>query len=225
MNSENKSKNKKKKRHGNFLYDFVRITGGIPVLLYMRPKNLYPQGNKDAKGKVLISANHTSFLDPISAHVAFLNRRLYILATKDLFETRLKDFFFKRAHCIKVDKDNFNMSSFHEVVERLNENCAVLIFPEGQVNREAENQLLAFKSGAVLMALRAKAPIQPIYIVNREKWYKRQVVVKGAPIDVSSMVGKIPTKADIDRITEYIRLKEIELKQYYEDYIRAKKKK
>ena len=100
-----------------------------------------------------------------------------------------------------------------------------MIFPEGQVNREAENQLLAFKSGAVLMALRAKAPIQPIYIVNREKWYKRQVVVKGAPIDVSSMVGKIPTKADIDRITEYIRLKEIELKQYYEDYIRAKKKK
>lgn len=227
MNSEKNCKDKAKKRkkkQGNFLYDFVRVTGAVPMLLYMRPKILYPYGKCDAKGAVLISANHSSLLDPISALLAFKTRRLNSLATKDLYNTRLKAFFFNKMHCIVVDKDNFSMSSFHAVVERLQENKAVLIFPEGKVNRESDNSLLAFKSGAVLMALKAKAPIQPIYIAKRDKWYHRQTIVKGAPIDVAAMAGERPTKADLDRISALIREREIALKECCKEYLASKKK-
>ena len=45
-------------------------------------------------------------------------------------------------HCIQVDKENFSMDSFHEVIRRLKDDKVVLIFPEGQVNRN-EKEILA----------------------------------------------------------------------------------
>ena len=228
MNSEKNlkdNKQKKNKKYGNFYYDFVKVTGALPVLLWMRPKILRPYGKKKLKGGVLISANHRSYLDPIIVHCAFSGRRLHSLATKDLFNTKLKSAFFNRMHCIEVDKDNFTLSAFHEIVTRLKDGKAVVIFPEGQINTSQNaNSLLTFKSGAALMAHKSAAPILPVYIVKREKWYQRQRIVVGEPVDIRAMVGDTPTMADFSRVSEYLRDKEMELMEYYEGWRNRKNK-
>lgn len=219
MSSEN---NLKKTRHKdrifyNFGYDFVKVTGALPALIWMRPKVHRPFGKPDTRGGLMISSNHPTFLDPIIALLAFPERRLHCLATKDLFRKERNAFFFKKVHCIIIDKENFNMSSFHEVVERLKEDKAVLIFPEGQVNRDAEAKpLLAFKSGMVLMAHRANVPILPMYIVKKKKWYQRQHIVLGQPVNIAEMLGKMPTMDSLTQVSDLLRDKENELREYFE---------
>ena len=212
----NTAKASRKRPEGNFWYDFVKVTGFLPTLLWIRPKVIRRSG-KCPRGGVLISSNHPTFLDPIILLASIRERRLHSMATTDLFSSRFKAFMFTRMHCIPVDKNNFSMTTFHEVVDRLKNGKAVVVFPEGQVNRDGGQEIRAFKSGVILMAHRANAPVLPVYIVRREKWYKPQYVITGEPFDVRAAIGLIPTMEQVDKVCEILREKELELKRYFEE--------
>ena len=212
----NTAKASRKRPEGNFWYDFVKVTGFLPTLLWIRPKVIRRSG-KCPRGGVLISSNHPTFLDPIILLASIRERRLHSMATTDLFSSRFKAFMFTRMHCIPVDKNNFSMTTFHEVVDRLKSGKAVVVFPEGQVNRDGGQEIRAFKSGVILMAHRANAPVLPVYIVRREKWYKPQYVITGEPFDVRAAIGLIPTMEQVDKVCEILREKELELKRYFEE--------
>ena len=210
---------KKKKKQCNFLYDFVKITGALPMLIWLRVKTVYEgKGKKPSLRKgMLITANHNSMLDPIIVHCALWKRRINCLATTDLYNTKLKKWFFTNINCIPVDKQNFSMDSFHTVCDNLKEEKAVLIFPEGGLNGGGgEGGMLALKSGAVLMAYQADAPILPLYIMPRKKWYHRTVVLMGEPISVRALCGERPSMADLNKVSEILRQRELELKDKYE---------
>lgn len=221
-------KENNKKKHTRpfeyFLYDFVKITGALPMLLFMRTKTVYvgEKKSKKIRGGALLSSNHVSFLDPVIVHTALWRRRIHCVATKELYDTPLKNFFFQSMHCIKVDRENFSMSTFHGVKEGLDKEKLVLIFPEGQVNHQ-EGTVLAFKSGAILMAHRCNKPIVPIYIAKRNKWYERQKVMIGTPVDIRSLCGSIPTMDQLNSASEYLHQKEIELQEKYEQIYGKKK--
>lgn len=228
MNSTDKQTKttEKPKKIGNFLYDFVKITGAIPMMLFFRPKKYFVGNGKPhkIKGNAVITSNHISFLDPIILHCVFWRRRLSCLATKNLYDTKLKKWFFDHMHCIIVDKENFSMKSLHAVCDTLQSGKPVLIFPEGQVNRENADNVMSFKWGAVLMAVRGKAPVIPVYIVKREKWWQRQIVILGDPIDVQALVGERPSLKDLQRASEYVHDQEEALKNYYHEHIEKKPK-
>lgn len=221
MNSAKNSKDSRQRKAKkppfyNFCYDFVKITGAIPIMLWLRPRIYRPYGTKTPRGGVMVSANHRSLLDPVIIHTAFPSRRLHSLATKDLFNTPLKSKFFNQMHCIMVDKENFTLSAFHQVVSRLNDGKMVVIFPEGGLNTDENQAISTFKSGAVLMAHKAKASILPVYIVPREKWYHRQRIVIGAPFNVCNEVGAMPTLAQLNEASEALRQRELALREYFE---------
>ena len=213
----------KKKKYSNFYYDFVKVTGALPMLLWFRPRILRPFGKPKVKG-ALLSANHPSMLDPIAVHLAFPSRRLSCLATKDLYRTPLLRWFFPRMHCIEVDKQNFALSSFHEVVDRLADGRCVVIFPEGGLNREETGKLSPFKSGVILMAHKSHAPIVPVYIVKRHSKWERQTVVVGEPVDISAHLSPLPTLKELEAASEYLRARETELGAYAEKHLSKKKK-
>ncbi len=223
MSLETKSKNRNRKTAKrlaiNILYHFVKITGAPSALLWLRPRILRV-GKTRVKGGVLISSNHRTFIDPIILHCTFPFRTLYSLATKDLYRSKIRTVFFTMVNCIKVDKENFSLSSFHEVVDLLQRGKAVVIFPEGQVNQtNGGSTLLTFKSGVSLMAHKSGAPILPVYITECKKWYHRQTVVIGEPIDVRSMLGSMPNVADLNRVSEHLRAEEERLQEYYEAWL------
>lgn len=225
MNSEKNSKDKrakKNKRPSNFLYDFMRITGALPVLIWMRTRKYRPYGTKTPRGGVLITANHTSMCDPVILLSTFPTRRLNSLATSELFGSPFTRFLFRHMQCIEVDRGSFSLSTFNETVDRLRLGRAVFIFPEGRISRE--EPLSAFKSGAALMAYRAGTPVLPVYIAPREHWYERQRVVIGECINIADIVGERPTSLDFERATEHLRERERALREYYEELPRVKKK-
>ena len=203
------------KNRNTFCYDFVKVTGIIPAYIWVRPKvkRLNKDVPKRIKGGVLIASNHPTFIDPVTVHLTFWYRRLYSIATKDLSRTKLRAFFFNIANCIFIDKENMSMRAMHDVCDALKSEKAVVIFPEGGVNKTGQ-QVASFKSGAILMAHMSKKPIVLMYIKKAERWYKRTKVVVGEPIDVVKMIGERPTMADIDRACQYLHDKEVELADF-----------
>ncbi len=213
-----------KKAFTYFGYDFVKVTGIIPALIWMRPK-VYHYGDKKShnpKGGLLIISNHVSFIDPILLLCVFWKRRVFSLVTKDLYKNRLMTFILDMVHCIKVDKDNFSIKSFHQVVDKLKQNKAVLIFPEGQVNHE-NSSMLSFKLGAVLMAHNSGAKILPVYIDANEKRWENNIVVIGDPIDIGELCGNQPSMEELRKASDYIRERESQLEDYYINQIKKKK--
>ncbi len=220
---DNNKKLQKKKRKNYLLYDFIKLTAALPCLIWMRPKVKYITKKQKFKGGILVASNHTGFTDPIKCMLPLWYRRVNSLATANLYNTKIKNWFFTQLHCIKVDKENFNMSTFHQVTERLNEEKMVLIFPEGGINRT--EHVTTFKSGVILMAHKTGKPILPMYVSKQEKWYHRVHIIIGDPIDISSMCGKMPTLPELNKISEFVREKELELEQYYLDNCQKKNKK
>ena len=223
MSSTVSSKDAKKNKRSHFVYDFIKITGLPSLAIWLRPKVIRAGENTKLSGGYMVFANHCSFIDPLLIHCLFFKRRVYSLATKDFYATRFKRLICKYMLCIQVDKENFSVDSFHEVVRLLKAGKVVSIFPEGRVSLGSEN-VHTFKSGVVLMAYTAGVPILPVYLLPCKKWYSRRVAVIGDPINVREMCGKRPSTADFENISRYLQEKEMELQRYYhENYDSANK--
>ena len=170
---------------------------------------------------MLICSNHITFADPVVLHYAFMKRRLHSLALAQFFNTKFKRFLFNNMNCIPVDRDNFSMQSFHAVCDLLKDGKAVVIFPEGQINREETVGMLSLKSGAVLMAHQSNVPIIPVYMLPAKHWYNRRVIMVGEPIFVRDVCGDRPSISAIGAVSDILRERELELK---ENYVKRKEK-
>ncbi|MBQ7223934.1 MAG: 1-acyl-sn-glycerol-3-phosphate acyltransferase [Clostridia bacterium] len=215
---KDEKKKVKKRKQSNLFYDFVKVTGAIPALLWMRPKVIVKGSTKPqkTKGGVLICSNHYGLSDPVMLLCVFWRRRLNSLMAKEMFANKLLTFFFTHVHCIPVDRDNFGVGTFRTVCERLNEEKAVLIFPEGKIN-DSQEALLGFKTGAIRMAYRTGKPIVPVCLIKPTSKWRRRVAVLGDAIDVRALCGEKPTPDDYRRASEYLHQKELELLEYYNE--------
>lgn len=172
------------------LYDIIGATAALPGLLWFRTKRIYAseKAKEKIRGGALVISNHVGFFDPIYLMFAIHYRRHHFIATKELFDGKVKRFLFTKAfHCIEIDRDNFNMATFRKIVDVLKQGKIVSMFPEGHICKEQENA--AFKSGMVLMALQSGCSIVPVYIKKREHFWQRQVAVIGEPVMVKSEIG------------------------------------
>jgi len=193
-----------------FVYDFVKLTAAIPTLILLRPKFLYSskKARKRIRGGALLIANHNGFFDPVYLMTAVWYRRHHFVCLKTFFEGKAA-WWFKRFGCIPIDKENLDMSSFREIVAHLSEGELVSMFPEGHVN-DGNDRIDVFKSGVVLMAVRSRKPIVPVYLKPKKHWYNRCVFAIGEPIDTNSL-GNKQTFSQIDAFAEKLRDNELEL--------------
>lgn len=209
-----------------FCYDFIRFTGVIPMWIFLRPKIIRLGKRPKKLGGAIMMANHVGFLDPIILQFVFAPRRLWSLATSALFNTPLKRAFFKSALCIPVDKENVTIDMYHGVSDVLKANKMLAMFPEGKINLGEEAELVKFKGGVALFAILNKVPIIPTYIVKKTKWHQRQKLIVGEPIYLDEALGRAPTLADIERVSEFLHEKEKELASIYEQkYSKSHKEK
>ena len=195
------------------VYDFVKLTAAIPGLLWLRPRWRYE--NKAARtrirGGALLIANHAGFFDPIDLMFAVWYRRHHFICGKEFFETKAR-WWFKRFLCIPIDRQNVSFATMRNIAEELKSGSLVSIFPEGHIN-DGTGDLAAFKSGPVLIALQGKAPIVPVYVRPKKRFWNRVTFVIGEPIDLFARYGKRPSMSEIDAIAAELQNKEEELKQ------------
>ncbi len=194
-------------------HDFVKLTAMLPGLIAFRPRILFENeaARKPIRNAALLIGNHAGYFDPVYMQFAVWYRRHHFICTKEFFEGK-KRFFFKNFLCIPIDRDNFGIDSFREIVSHLKQGELVSMFPEGKI----ENGLKSFKSGMILMALQSGAPIVPMYIRSQKKWTERLTMAIGEPIDVSNGSGARPSMSQIKEAAERLHQKEMQLRELCE---------
>ena len=201
-----------------FLYDFVKVTAAIPAYIWIKPRISYE--NENAKKKItsgaIIISNHTGITDPVKLHWAFWYRRMYMLAFKELFDNKLRKFFFSRVLCLPVDRDNFSMNTFNTVKDVTSEGYLVGIYPEGRITH-SEKGVGDFKGGAIMMALRCGVPIVPVYCAPYKGFFSFSDIIIGEPIDIKALCGSIPSLAAIEKASETVREHELKLIEIYNE--------
>lgn len=213
MKNQEKKPNKKQSW---FIYDFMKITGAPPGLIFFRLKRHFisEKAKKKIKGGAIVIANHTTLFDPVILMFVIWYRRHSFVCRREVLENKAGRIL-KWCHCIPIDKDNISIGSFREMTNRLKEGGIVSMFPEGQLNMDKES-MTSFKSGMILMALQSKAPIVPIYIKKRKSIWNRLEVVIGEPVDIIELYGERPTFQQMEDAAKLLAQKEEELKKFLE---------
>ncbi len=118
------------------------------------------------KGKsYLYLPNHVSFLD-IPLFGGFLPGFLRGLEADRQHKWPVYGWAMKRLGNITIDRSSArsSMTSLNKAAEYLNDNCSILLFPEG--GRTSDGQLRPFKKLPFLMAKQAKAEIVPVAMIG-----------------------------------------------------------
>jgi 1-acyl-sn-glycerol-3-phosphate acyltransferase len=111
-------------------------------------------------GPCLFAANHTSTLDA-PAVVGAIPRRIAILLKESLFRFPIVGQAFRLAGFIPVERGHDSaIISLEKATASLRAGQSFLIYPEG--TRSEDGRLQRFKKGAVVMAIKAGAPIVPV---------------------------------------------------------------
>jgi 1-acyl-sn-glycerol-3-phosphate acyltransferase len=141
-----------------------------------------------AKRAVVFCANHQSNVDP---PVLFktLHRRLHILYKAELGKIPVLGRVFRAGGFVPVQRENRDaaFASIEAAAESIRAGHSFLIFPEG--TRSRTDELLPFKKGGFVMALRAGAPIVPVAIMGgRAAMRKGSAIVH--PVHVTVRIGE-----------------------------------
>ena len=193
-----------------FVMDFMRVSGALPGLLWLRPKIRYTteKAKKRIRGGALVISNHTSFLDPGLMMFVLWYRRQYFVCHQAFMETKAGPFFHAAGCLIPIDADNFNIGSFRAITDSLQAGKLVVLFPEGHVN---DGEMMEFKSGMVLISMQSKRPIVPVYLKPRKHWYSRLEAVVDEPVDITEMCGGMPAFSKIREVTKLLQEREASL--------------
>jgi 1-acyl-sn-glycerol-3-phosphate acyltransferase len=152
------------------------------------------------------AVNHSSNVEPpiLFAALSGLFPRMRILYKAELRKLPILVRAFDLAGFVPLERGNRDQSlpAIERAAEALKEGNSFLIFPEGTRSRTGE--LLPFKKGGFIMALKGHAPIVPVAIKGARDAMKRgsliirpvRVIVSfGAPIEVAGL-----TMDDRDRL-------------------------
>ena len=121
---------------------------------------VHGEENMPPKGAVVVAANHTQYLDPVYVCMA-VPRRLQWMGKKELFAFPFGAFFYFIG-TFPVDREGPSRAGLRTALNFLARGWALGIFPEG-THRAGEGSREA-KSGTALLAVRAGAPILPVYV-------------------------------------------------------------
>jgi 1-acyl-sn-glycerol-3-phosphate acyltransferase len=138
-------------------------------------------------------ANHQSNVDPPVLFEA-LHPRMHILYKHEIDQIPVLARAFRLGGFIPIDRRNREaaMRSIEAGAASIRSGNSFLIFPEG--TRSRTDELLPFKKGGFVMAIRAGAPIVPIAIqggraaMRRGSWIIRPATVRirvGAPVETA----------------------------------------
>ena len=180
------------------LYLLIKWTIGQLILLVTRPI-VYGRQNLRVKGKAIFIANHRSMWDPLI--LALVSpRNIHFMAKKELFESKVGNFFFRSLFAFPVNRRNVDLQSLKNALKVLDTGEVFGIFPEGK--RAVTDSLDEFEKGAAFLAIRSGAPVIPIYIHPDTSRQIRPVMLVGKPIDVSAIVATANKSSLIDVVTD-----------------------
>ena len=165
--------------------------------------------NIPKSGAVLICGNHKSFLDPPLIEVTCKRKDVRFIAKRELTKNKFLAFLAKQFREILVDRDSKDMTAIKETLKGLKNGDCIAIFPEGTRNGIQKGEKV--KEGAAFFALNSNAVVIPAGIKGGERPFKKVTITYGKPMDFSEEKKNRKDKATIEKVTDEIMDKILEL--------------
>jgi 1-acyl-sn-glycerol-3-phosphate acyltransferase len=154
---------------------FLRFARGWARLILavsgVRVRVLHPE-RLEAGTSVVVAANHESFYD-ILVLLARLPMSVRFLAKRNLFRLPFLGWSIAAAGFIPVDREtrSRNTGVVDAALARLQKGRSLVVFPEE--TRTPTGELLPFKTGAALIALRSGLPLLPLGLAGTLRIQRR----------------------------------------------------
>src|SRR4051794_29306869 len=165
-------------------------TGGVRLGLWLSGMTLVVRHGEHIllDGAAVYAVNHSSNVEPPILY--FVLRRLFprlrILYKAELRKLPILVRAFDLAGFVPLERGNREQSlpAIERAAEALRDGNSFLIFPEGTRSRTGE--LLPFKKGGFVMALKGQAPVVPVAIAGaRDAMKKGSLIIRPVRITVS----------------------------------------
>jgi len=151
--------------------------------------------NFPRKGPFLIAANHASALDPplVGSQIA---KQMRFFARKSLWDSRPTGWWLDQVETIPVERDTGDVGAIKRVLQALNEDRAVVLFPEG--TRSPDGKLQKPKAGVGLMACKSGVPVVPCRVYDSFEAFGKGSVMPRFGTPVTIVFGVPIPPADYD---------------------------
>lgn len=177
------------------------------------PTRVIGKKNLNTK-KCIWAANHTSNLDVLVIGTRVF-KRFYALAKAELFKNKIFGGYLKHIGAIKVQRGASDITAVKQTLRVLKDkDKPVLIFPTG-TRESSPEEVQDLKNGVAMFALKANAPILPMVLVRKPRFWRPNRLVIGEPIDISKYAGQKPSKEIFDEINSELTKKMEELIEKY----------
>ncbi|MHB8598399.1 MAG: lysophospholipid acyltransferase family protein [Ktedonobacteraceae bacterium] len=158
-------------------------------------------------GPLLIVVNHLSWFDPMLLGV-ILRRRVWFFMKAEMFGWPVIGWLSRTTGQIPVHRGVGDRAALEQALAYLREGKAMVIFPEGTVERQ--EQMIPAHSGVAMLALRSGATVLPIAHMGTRRvlrtwrsWFPRVSVQIGTSY-VPELPEGIARKAGLEVVTQDI---------------------
>ena len=191
---------------GDLIYRSARVIAWALTRLVCRYR-VSGRQNVPASGPLLIVANHLSWYDPLILGVV-LPRRVWFFTKQEIFRWPIVGGLCLLTGQIPVQRGASDRAALERALAYLRQGRAVMIFPEGTVERQ--EQMLPARTGAAMLALRSGATILPVahtgtrrILRSLRSWFPRVCIEIGAPF-TPRLPEEVSRKAALRDVTQEI---------------------
>lgn len=156
---------------------FYAIARGLVSLFYHIRFKITVVGRENIpaqKGGCIIASNHVSNNDPPFVGVVFKGKYTF-MAKEELFKNRLFGWVIRKLGAFPVKRGAKDFTAIDTAIESLDKGRTFIIFPEG--TRSKNGELGRPKSGVSIIAVRAKAPVIPVFVKYGRKKLRRNALI------------------------------------------------
>lgn len=192
----------------NILRIIIKFIFKIAAIIMYRPK-VVGKENLPKDTAAIICPNHVHALDS-AVIIAMNKRKINVLAKEELFKNKFLRFIADLFGIYPVKPNSKSMESIKISLKLLKKKELLMIFPEGTRNGMAKG--VKPKEGSVRLAIKANTPIIPVGVQGNFKLFRKVKVNIGKPIYYSEYKEEINNKELLDKLTEDLMKKIVELR-------------
>lgn len=178
---------------------FYSLATGVlkPFIFLIWPGKVTGIENLPEEGGCVVCANHCHWLDAPYLAIRARRRRYVFLCKAEAFRMPIAKWFLGDViGGIPVNRGAADLTAIRAAVKTVTDGGCLAIFPQG--HRSRDNSPTPMLNGVSMIAVRANAPIIPVYIDGPYKLFKRVHVRIGKPVEIADLGRKF----DSDTLTE-----------------------
>ena len=194
-----------------WFYQFVRTLVKIFSAIFYPTRAIHPERLNQMDAPYILISNHQSMMDPLLLAIYLKRYEIHFMGKRELTKFGPLGWVVEHLHMIPVSRHQSDMGAMRASLDALKKGEVLGMFPEGTRFRDLM-PMAHIESGFIILALRSRVPLLPVYFHGIPRPFRRVDMVVGEPIsfDALSQDGEdVSHDAAKDHIRAvYARLKE-----------------